>query len=420
VKALPHFLVLRGSLLLLLFTNIIGYAKASINSDRDPSCGKWIDESANFGTTQGIAVKPALQNSGNGCDGLFTLRDQLRYSLFLTPYPNDATVEFLPYGKSILIPGQDIEIKTTPVNIGNPAIVTLQGEINWKSVSVDASIWLLSSIVRLVSLPAGCYLPSSDQLLLLSFRLAPILESSVNSALKRDFKGAKMEFSRAIFAYIDKASNLGEGMAYDCLWAAAEKFFKKPLMLPKIAAEYIAWFGTTFYDYFKYQGPAVYTTVVLSYVAPPPLEPTIVPDTLDKNDLASVMRWMTYLMKHNEPMKIIPLIGSNGAKFAPYGMGVFPQGNNNGDEISGILEKTLSISEPICLGYDPNFGASPDKAIIYFRGLIMDIPELGITREGDIIGFQFFELENGWELFFITPIPDWEILDYQTLTPCPE
>jgi hypothetical protein len=81
-----------------------------------------------------------------------------------------------------------------------------------------------------------------------------------------------------------------------------------------------------------------------------PTVPTLDLSDLNKDDLSSVIHWITYLVEYNRPELITFLIGSNGTAFVPYELGARMKGYNNGDEIFEIMDKTLSVSEP-CAGY---------------------------------------------------------------------
>lgn len=191
--------------------------------------------------------------------------------------------------------------------------------------------------------------------------------------------------------------------------------------------------------------PAVVTPTPLTPIIPtnPPTSPPIEPPTptqpqpttsptptekppapglppLDPSDLASVMAWMNALLMARSAIDIDLVVGPQGALFAPYAVGAYPPGYDNGPEIAAELEKAFAGAQPVCLGYDPNFGTAPDKAALYVQGLNFDWPSLGLPEDvTDITTFQFFNLEGSWQLTFIVPMPDWGLPDMSSLQPCP-
>ena len=191
--------------------------------------------------------------------------------------------------------------------------------------------------------------------------------------------------------------------------------------------------------------PAVVTPTQLAPIIPtnPPTSPPVEPPTptqlqptaspiptemppapglppLDQSDLASVMAWMNAFLMAQSAIDIDQVVGPQGALFAPYAVGAYPPGYDNGAEIAAELEKAFAGAQPACRGYDPNFGTAPDKAALYVQGLNFDWPSLGLPGDvTDITTFQFFNLDGSWQLTFIVPMPDWGLPDMSTLQPCP-
>jgi hypothetical protein len=132
------------------------------------------------------------------------------------------------------------------------------------------------------------------------------------------------------------------------------------------------------------------------------------------------MAWMNALLQTHAAVEIHRVVGLNGAAFAPYAVGAFPPGYDNGVEIAAELEGAFTGAQPHCLGYDPNFGTAPDKAALFVQGLNFDWPSLGLTDEGTgVTTFQFFNLDGLWQLTFIVPMPEWGLPDYSSLQKCP-
>lgn len=144
---------------------------------------------------------------------------------------------------------------------------------------------------------------------------------------------------------------------------------------------------------------------------------------LARDDLSSVIEWVTYSVKYKEPSRLAPLIGQHGTGFAEFGTGVEFVGFDNSDLIVEELKKTLQDSEPICLGYNAVFGSRPDKAIIVFQGIDFDWPKLGLSgaQGSDTVAFQFFQFDESWEFVVITPILTEEALKMTApLVQCPD
>ncbi len=115
--------------------------------------------------------------------------------------------------------------------------------------------------------------------------------------------------------------------------------------------------------------PAVVTPTPLTPIIPtnPPTSPPVEPPTptqpqptapptptemppapglppLDQSDLASVMAWMNALLMAQSATDIDQVVGPQGALFAPYAVGAYPPGYDNGAEIAAELEKAFDGS----------------------------------------------------------------------------
>lgn len=167
--------------------------------------------------------------------------------------------------------------------------------------------------------------------------------------------------------------------------------------------------------------PAIAVTIEAATL--PPIQATKTPEPLlDRLDFISVARWVSFSISHNQPDMIADVIGENGTRFLPFAIGAEPLGYNNAEIIINELRKGLVGSSPQCLGYnDKDWGSLHDKAIIIYRGINFDWVGLGMDEpENDMVGFQFYDYGGGWELIWITPMPDFFWSDYHiTLDECP-
>jgi hypothetical protein len=208
-------------------------------------------------------------------------------TLSLKSSSSNANVQFVP--DNILIPGLNIDVATTPTNTGIVASVTLQSNVTFGSATLDASLWLIKSILDLSPLPTGCIV-SNDQLVLLAFRTAPILENSVRLGFEGGLSSALSEFNRVLPEYGEKAAEiLLIDMPLGCASDKLKEIFKKPFVLLKIGYEYGAWLATILFDYLQYQGGSF---VTLSYVPPIPPTPTPISTAIPSpKPLALKGRW---------------------------------------------------------------------------------------------------------------------------------
>ncbi len=268
-------------LVIVLFTNSVGYAKAPTIPNAQTRCGEWKIQNVGSNNDQRIGITLKSQASGNDCSGMFTLENRTGtvlgggYSLALTANSNNANVQYLPYGDPILIPGLNIEIKTIPNDITEQANVNLQGEVTLGSfLAVDLSFFAMKSIIDLVPVPTGCLI-SYDQILLISLRTAPILENTARLAFEGKLIESKNEFSSVINVFYEKAGDVARGIGIGCFADFLKSILGKPIVIAKVVLSYITWVPVVIFDYFKYQG--FLTSVSLSYIPPTPPTPTPMP-----------------------------------------------------------------------------------------------------------------------------------------------
>jgi hypothetical protein len=266
-------------LVFIFSANSIGYAKEPSIPNVSPDCGEWIVEAVNSSSDQRIGVTLLEQGTGSDCSATFTLENRTGtllgggYSFELSTLLNNANSQFLPYGDPYLVPGLNIEIKTTPVDINQPAGITLQGEVTLGSdLAVDFSLFLMQTALDLIPLPTGCVI-SYDQLFLISLRTAPILAETTKLASEGDLVGSRAELSRVIVVFNEKAGDYARDIGIGCFADFLKSIIGKPAMVAKIVLSYVTWVPVVIFDYFKYQGRPV--SIRLTYT--PPTPPTQTP-----------------------------------------------------------------------------------------------------------------------------------------------
>jgi hypothetical protein len=147
-----------------------------------------------------------------------------------------------------------------------------------------------------------------------------------------------------------------------------------------------------------------------------PPTPLATPEPLDRTNLESVLKWVSYAITENRPEMIADLIGNNGVGLNDrYASEVGFPGFNNSDIVVSELQKGLENTSATCMGYRADIGARPDKASIFFSDIQFR------SNNNNITGFILFYQETGWELVSIVPVPagqTWSNL-YQSLWACP-
>lgn len=130
-----------------------------------------------------------------------------------------------------------------------------------------------------------------------------------------------------------------------------------------------------------------------------PSEPVAPP-----SDLTGSVQIVQRALAENRPDLLRALIGDEGVAAAPYAVGAQYEGHDNSDEIVAAFSDALERSKPACVGYDPQAGSLPDKAILVYRGLSLDWSRFGLSGV-DSAGatIQLFHLPEGWRFVYITP-----------------
>lgn len=147
-------------------------------------------------------------------------------------------------------------------------------------------------------------------------------------------------------------------------------------------------------------------------------------EILDRTDLDSVIAWLANAIQNKQPAQVGDLVGENGVAFVlKWPGGVALPGYNNRALIERQLEKALIDSEPVCYGYVPDYGSLPNKALVLFQGLNMDWDTFGgeSFTNSDLVGFSFFQFDQGWDLVHILKVdPAGPLPKFVIQLPCPE
>ncbi len=127
----------------------------------------------------------------------------------------------------------------------------------------------------------------------------------------------------------------------------------------------------------------------------------------DRHDARQVMAYLVYAIFENQPELLGELVGPMGCVFAPYATAVEVPGERNAEEVISQTRQALVDSDATCLGYYVVENGQPDKATIYWLGLNYDWAGLGLSDyAASTVAYEFFLGDDGWELSFISPVPD--------------
>jgi hypothetical protein len=123
-----------------------------------------------------------------------------------------------------------------------------------------------------------------------------------------------------------------------------------------------------------------------------------------RTDLAESARVVQKAIADDRPELLRPSIGDEGVAAVGFASGTNYMGHDNSDEIVAVFSDALEASEPVCVGFVPDAGALPDKAILDFRDLPIDWTRFGLDGQGsEAVTIQLFKLEGGWQFVYITP-----------------
>jgi WD40 repeat protein len=280
------------SLIVVFFTNSVGYAIKPYDSITTTKCGEWRIDGKNSAKDQRIGVEPQL-GSENDCYGLFKLSNETDinigdvslgggYTLKLTSDTTNTETQFLlendPF-PSFLFPGLDINIKTTPSNINNQATVNLQGNLSLSAFTLDLFFFLIKSSLALVKTP--CKIPP-EQLAIIAIRVEPILENTAQLAFNGDLIESGNELSKVIDVFYEKVFSALRDVGVKC---SLSQIFKKTAPIKaKILWAYLTWMPVVIFDYLEYQGQPASITLTYSPVAA---------------TLPSASAWVAFLNQNN-------------------------------------------------------------------------------------------------------------------------
>ena len=140
---------------------------------------------------------------------------------------------------------------------------------------------------------------------------------------------------------------------------------------------------------------------------------------VDQRVIKSVAKRVNSALATKEAQLLAPLISPRGAAFVPMGIDTDLPDVDNRKEFVETFQRALSASRATCIGYDPDFGRSPDKAILYVKGL--EFKPQPLPDASDLWGLLFFRDQNGlWWLVWMTPVPVIDVPDTKHLLNCGE
>jgi len=122
------------------------------------------------------------------------------------------------------------------------------------------------------------------------------------------------------------------------------------------------------------------------------------------SDLMPSIEIVQRALAENRPDLLRSLIGNEGVAATGFAMGANFKGFNNADEIIAAFSDALDKSKPVCVGFVPNAGTLPDKAILVYRNLALDWSQFDVDGDNaDGLTIQLFKLPEGWQFVYITP-----------------
>ena len=147
-----------------------------------------------------------------------------------------------------------------------------------------------------------------------------------------------------------------------------------------------------------------------------------VPTPTSPADLLAAVQIVVNAIATNQPEMLREIIGDEGVAPGGFAQGVDLKGYNNADDIVAAFDEALDRSDPICEGFVTYMGALPDKAILVYRGVELDWSQFGFGDNGPdhAITLQLFNMPEGWQLVYITPLDlEWGLAHLGPLQDCP-
>lgn len=144
--------------------------------------------------------------------------------------------------------------------------------------------------------------------------------------------------------------------------------------------------------------------------------------TAGASDPTESARVVQRAILQDRPELLRQLIGDEGVAALGFASGASYRGDNNADEIVSAFADALEGSEPACVGFVPDAGSLPDKAILVYRDLPIDWSRFGLdARSSAGMTIQLFNLEERWQFVYITPFAfETDLPIIGPLQDCPE
>lgn len=244
---------------------------------REIDCGLW--ESITNPDDQRLAVTVGVERALDTCTGTFVVRNNTPtrgiggYTLQLRTAIENAIYQYIYYqigttnqSDMFILTMLDAEIVVTPIDPQKPSRITILGEMNLTTISIDVVLFLIETAFSLLPPGPECVIPKKE-VVLLAVRLASILGVSTRFALEGDFTSATRELRLVLNEFFQRLEDNLIAMGYDCAASLLPKVWQKVAAIGKLVALYLAWIPKIVYHYFRHQGSSV--IVQLEYASPP-------------------------------------------------------------------------------------------------------------------------------------------------------
>jgi hypothetical protein len=238
------------------------------------ACGTWARQESGEEKDQRIQVAATDADVELPCGATFRLKNETDfytfggYTMSLIVQPSNTDVGWVPdLGDTpVLPPILDIESHVTPIDANMDASVAVEGEISVRGAAVDSALFLLRGALTL-SPVTDCVIPD-EAILAAGLRTSVILEQTVSLALRGEFLAAYREFVQIGAHFYEESADALAEIGYECGFDILIDLAKKPFQIAKIAADWVAWVGKVYWDYWEFQGQSADVTLV--YAAPMP------------------------------------------------------------------------------------------------------------------------------------------------------
>jgi Tol biopolymer transport system component len=258
-------------------------------------CGIWKWDGPN--EEKGLRIQTSLitEASEIDCRGAFRFHNDTGawgfggYTLSLQSRSENTELVWVPpLARGIrtarLTPLLDIELHTTPENIASSATVSLQGDMTLSTVTFDSAIFMIRTAFTLSPPGTSCLIPE-EQIFLTGMRVANILTTTTELALRGDFRGAYDEFLQIAEHFFEQSGEVMAEIGLDCAADILKGVAERPAVVTRIAIDYLTWIPIVLFDYFNYQGqPAL---VNLAYTPSERAQPIRIPISLTPSGITA-------------------------------------------------------------------------------------------------------------------------------------